>query len=64
MKKHFWASRVQTLGVGAKVASLSVLDITKALRAATSDRIMHEKAAAVGEKIRSEDGCGSATEFI
>ena len=46
------------------MASLSVSDITKSLKTATSDRIMQEKAAAVGEKIRSEDGCGSAINFI
>lgn len=51
--QFFWASRVQKLGAGLRVASLRVNDLAEALTKATTSRIMKEKAAGVGEKIRS-----------
>ncbi|KDQ13964.1 glycosyltransferase family 1 protein [Botryobasidium botryosum FD-172 SS1] len=62
--QHFWSMRVQKLGAGLRVASLSASDLADALKKATSDRLMKEKAAAVGEKIRSEDGVTRAIESI
>ncbi|KAI0087753.1 hypothetical protein BDY19DRAFT_994648 [Irpex rosettiformis] len=62
--QYFWASRVHQLGAGLRVPSLRVSDLTHALTKATSDRIMKEKAAIVGQKIRSEDGCGVAMRAI
>ncbi|TKY85642.1 hypothetical protein EX895_005181 [Sporisorium graminicola] len=62
--QFFWANRVQKLGAGARVNSLSVSDLTDALKSAASDRLMVEKAQGVGEKIRSEDGVAIAIEFL
>ncbi|KAI0689542.1 hypothetical protein BC835DRAFT_1282708 [Cytidiella melzeri] len=62
--QYFWASRVQKLGAGLRVPSLRVSDLANALTKATSDRIMKEKAAIVGQKIRSEDGCQVAMRAI
>ncbi|ESK94997.1 glycosyltransferase family 1 protein [Moniliophthora roreri MCA 2997] len=62
--QFFWASRVQKLGAGLRVSSLGVNDLAEALVKATSDRIMKEKAAAVGERIRAEDGVRTAIRTI
>ncbi|KAF8480636.1 hypothetical protein JB92DRAFT_3040487 [Gautieria morchelliformis] len=62
--QFFWASRVQRLGAGLRVASLHSADLAEALRKATTDRIMIEKAAAVGERIRLEDGVPAAINAI
>ncbi|KAF7291557.1 Glycosyltransferase family 1 protein [Mycena chlorophos] len=62
--QFFWASRVQTLGAGLRVHSLHVNDLADALTTATTDRVMKEKAAAVGEKIRAEDGVHTAIHTI
>ncbi|KAG8929000.1 hypothetical protein FRC02_006128 [Tulasnella sp. 418] len=58
--QFFWASRVQKLGAGLRVQSLASSDLAHALKKATSDRVIKEKAHAVGEKIRSEDGVRDA----
>ncbi|KAI0074052.1 UDP-Glycosyltransferase/glycogen phosphorylase, partial [Panus rudis PR-1116 ss-1] len=62
--QYFWASRVQRLGAGLRIPSLRVNDVADALVKATTDRIMKEKAAIAGEKIRSEDGVDNAIQFI
>ncbi|KAI0051096.1 glycosyltransferase family 1 protein [Auriscalpium vulgare] len=62
--QFFWASRVQKLGVGVKVTSLRVAEIADALTKATTDRIMKERALAVGERIREENGVETAIEAI
>ncbi|KAF8756555.1 Glycosyltransferase family 28 N-terminal domain [Rhizoctonia solani] len=62
--QFFWATRVTKLGAGLRVSSLSSSDLADALRRAVSDRIMKEKAAAVGEKIRSENGVANAIRAI
>jgi len=54
--QFFWAARVQKLGAGLRVNSLHSSDVANALKRATTNRIMREKAANVGERIRSEDG--------
>ncbi|KAF7299097.1 Glycosyltransferase family 1 protein [Mycena indigotica] len=58
--QFFWASRVQHLGAGLRVPSLHSHDLADALITATTNRVMKEKAAAVGEKIRAEDGVHTA----
>jgi sterol 3beta-glucosyltransferase len=58
--QYFWAGRVTHLGVGLKVASLDVDDLAEALRTATRDTVMIERAAMLGEKIRQEDGVRAA----
>ncbi|KAI5827594.1 glycosyltransferase family 1 protein [Schizophyllum commune Tattone D] len=62
--QFFWADRVEALGVGSGVRRLTVESLTDALRAATTDVKQIEKAKAVGEKIRSEDGVATAIESI
>lgn len=62
--QFFWSGRIQKLGAGLKVTSLNVDDLTYALKTAAKDRIMVEKAADVGARIRAEDGVGNAIEFI
>jgi len=58
--QFFWALRVQKLGAGLRVNSLHSTEVANALKRATTDRIMKEKAATVGERIRSEDGVRTA----
>ncbi|RXK41092.1 hypothetical protein M231_01495 [Tremella mesenterica] len=58
--QFFWANRVTRLGVGLKLASLRSDEIADALVKATSNRIMIEKAARVGERIRAENGVDKA----
>jgi len=62
--QYFWASRVHKLGAGLRVDSLSSTELSHALKRATSDRVMREKAIAVGEKIRSENGVREAIRSI
>lgn len=62
--QHFWAVRVSKLEVGVKVASLRSDDIADALRKATTNTVMIEKAARIGEKIRSERGVDAAVQAI
>ncbi|KAF7365254.1 Glycosyltransferase family 1 protein [Mycena venus] len=62
--QFFWASRVQKLGAGLRVPSLHAHDFSKALIEATTSRVMKERAAAVGEKIRAEDGVHTAIHTI
>lgn len=61
--QHFWASRVEKLGVGFHVRSLDAKDLAAAFKASSS-RIMKEKAQDLGRKIRSENGTLSAKEFL
>ncbi|CAH7676336.1 expressed protein [Phakopsora pachyrhizi] len=60
----FWAERVAKLGAGLRVDSLTVNQLSDALIRATSDSVMKEKAAKVGERIRAEDGPARAVQFI
>ncbi|KAF8073827.1 glycosyltransferase family 1 protein, partial [Lyophyllum atratum] len=62
--QFFWAQRVQKLGAGMRVRSLRVSDLADALTKATRSPSMKEKAAAVGEMIRSEDGVHTAIHTI
>ncbi|WWD02326.1 hypothetical protein V865_000365 [Kwoniella europaea PYCC6329] len=62
--QFFWSVRVTKLGVGLKVPSLRSDDIANALIKATTDVVMIEKAARIGEKIRSESGVDQALQAI
>ncbi|KAF8809557.1 glycosyltransferase family 1 protein [Phlegmacium glaucopus] len=62
--QFFWASRVQALGVGLKVPSLRVHNLVEALVKATTDGVMKEKATALGERIRAENGVHTAIHSI
>lgn len=62
----FWARRVKELGVGPAPLdrkALSVEAITVAIRA-MDDPAMRQRAAAIGEAVRAEDGVGAAVAFI
>jgi len=61
----FWGQRVAALGVGPKpipYRRLSVERLAEAIRIATTDRLMRERAEALGRKIRAEDGVQRAVE--
>ena len=62
--QFFWASRVTKLGVGLKVSSLRSDEIANALIKATTSKVMLEKAARVGERIRAENGVDNALQAI
>ncbi|KAI0026741.1 hypothetical protein K488DRAFT_20448, partial [Vararia minispora EC-137] len=62
--QFFWADRVETLGIGCGVRKLTVESLTDALVQATTDPRMVERARAVGEQIREENGVAKAVESL
>jgi len=63
----FWARRVRDLGAGPAPIPrrrLTAQRLADALVAATSDPDLHRRAAALGERIRAEDGVGDAVRWI
>jgi sterol 3beta-glucosyltransferase len=62
--QYFWATRVTKLEVGIKITSLRSDEIAAALVRATTDSVMIEKAARVGERIRAENGVDNAVRAI
>lgn len=63
----FWAQRIYELGVGPAPISLKVLtseNLAEAIIKAKTDKLMIEKAAALGEKISQEQGVSKAIEYI
>jgi UDP:flavonoid glycosyltransferase YjiC (YdhE family) len=63
MDQPFWGSRVAALGVGPKPiprARLTTERLADALRRTVADEAMRERAAALGERIRAEDGVAEA----
>lgn len=63
----FWGRRVATLGVGPQPIpqkKLTVERLTAAINVATTDRKIQARAAALGEKIRAENGIGKAVALI
>ena len=63
----FWASRVAALGVGPQPiprGRLSADSLAYALRVAVEHAGIRARAAALGEKIRAEDGVGNAVRVI
>ena len=65
--QFYWGQRVLALGVGPKpipFRKLSVARLAEALTLATTDSLMRERAVALGEKIRAEDGIKKTVEII
>lgn len=63
----FWGKRIQAMGVGPQsipAKKLSADNLAAAIRAATRDTALKERAAALGAQIRAEDGVGNAVEII
>ena len=63
----FWGSRVAALGAGPRPIprrGLSEEGLVAALRAMLSDTGMRERAAALGERVRAEDGVADAVQMI
>jgi sterol 3beta-glucosyltransferase len=63
----FWSRRVKALGVGPEPIpkwTLTADKLAYALRIAASHGPMRERAAALGENIRAEDGVGRAVEAV
>ncbi|MDX2162403.1 MAG: glycosyltransferase [bacterium] len=59
----YWGRRTYELGVGAQPiprAALTVENLSGMIRALTGDPALRERAAALGERIRAEDGIGNA----
>lgn len=62
-----WANRVVKMGVGPRVPSIKGLTAEKlaeAIQAAVSDLALRARAAALGNKIRAEDGLARAVDII
>jgi len=63
----YWGRRVHALGVGPKPISRKALTaqrLAEAITQAVTDQAMLRRAAALGEKIRAEDGVGTAVAII
>jgi len=63
----FWGKVVERLRVGPDPIlrkKLSVSGLAEALKTATSDEGMKERASVIGEKISKEDGIGRAVEIV
>ena len=63
----FWGKRVADIGAGPRPLPVKNLDpesLSAALQQAASDVSMRQRAAEIGEIIRSEDGVGSAVRLI
>ncbi|MDA1330042.1 MAG: glycosyltransferase [Chloroflexi bacterium] len=63
----FWADRVHTLGLSPAPIprrKLSADRLAHAIHAALNDQVLREKATALGEQIRAEDGVARASEII
>src|SRR5690606_8488822 len=56
----FWGQRVEKLGVGRQIErkKLTAETLAQAIAMATGDITLRERAAALGERIRAEDGVG------
>lgn len=62
--QFWWSSRMAKLGSGLRIENLTASDMSSALKKATTDRVMKEKAEKIGAKIRSEDGPEVAIQFM
>jgi UDP:flavonoid glycosyltransferase YjiC (YdhE family) len=65
--QFFWGKRVFTLGVGPRPLPrkrLTAERLAEALRTVATDSSLRERAAALGEQIRAEDGVGRAVRLI
>ncbi len=62
-----WASRIEALGVGPRAIPFRELTaelLADAIRQATSDTAMRQRASALGERIRHEDGVGTTVDLF
>ena len=62
-----WAGRIEALGVGPRAIPFRELTaelLADAIRQATSDPAMRQRAADLGERIRSEDGIGTTVDLF
>lgn len=66
MDQPFWERRLEALGVGARPIPIQHLtaELAAAIEAMVHNPAMREKARALGEKIRSEDGTAMAVAYI
>ena len=67
MDQPFWGSRVAALGVGPTPIPRKRLEqeqLADALRRTVTDEAMRARAAALGERIRAEDGVAEAVEHF
>ncbi|KAG0069598.1 Sterol 3-beta-glucosyltransferase, partial [Linnemannia elongata] len=62
--QYFWGQRLEEVGVGVWCHELTVKKLTSALVTITTDEKMIKKAHAIGEKIRAEDGVGTAIQYF
>ncbi len=63
----FWGERTRALGVGVApipVKALTVANLAAAITRLTSDAEMRSRAAALGDKLRQEDGLGAAVKLV
>jgi UDP:flavonoid glycosyltransferase YjiC (YdhE family) len=63
----YWGRRVHELGVGAtpiRRHALTAERLADSIGALTSDRALQARAAALGERIRAEDGIGNAVRAL
>jgi len=62
-----WARRIEALGVGPRAIPFRKLTadlLADAIRQATSDTAMHQRASDLGAQIRSEDGVGTTVDLF
>jgi sterol 3beta-glucosyltransferase len=65
--QSFWGRRVATLGVGPSpvpIRKLTVQNLATAIKATVTDELMQQRALALGEILRTENGVGRAVEII
>jgi len=65
--QHFWAWRVAALGAGPQPIrrrQLSAERLAAAITEAVTNRTIQARAAALGERIRDEDGVGTAVALL
>ncbi|TKA27022.1 hypothetical protein B0A50_05213 [Salinomyces thailandicus] len=62
--QYFFATRLEDLGVGIHLKKVTVNTLGRALWIATHDERIRTKARVLGERIRSEDGVGTAIKAI
>lgn len=62
--QYFWSGRVDKLGAGMRVRTLKADAIAEALVRARDDRVIREKAYAVGQAMEQEKGVENAVRFI
>lgn len=63
----FWGRRVEALGVGpapARIATLSAAALASNVRSAVGNEAVRKRAEVLGEKLRAEDGVGTAVDVI